>query len=92
MSYEKNEKSEIIEKLRPQFTKSFAKITCRIQTRIPIALEKSDTMKHLGRFTLRDEGRTIALGVVVKYKPARVMPQVAAVSEDQAKLNAGDSK
>lgn len=27
-------------------------------------------MPQLGRFTLRDEGRTIAVGKVLKYKPA----------------------
>jgi len=26
----------------------------------------------MGRFTLRDEGKTIALGKVLKYKPAKV--------------------
>jgi hypothetical protein len=26
----------------------------------------------MGRFTLRDEGRTIALGKVLKYKPVKV--------------------
>jgi len=28
-------------------------------------------MPQLGRFTLRDEGRTIAVGKVLKYKPAK---------------------
>ena len=70
VSYEKNEKGEIVEKQKPQFAKSFNRIICRIQTRIPIPLEKSDTMPQLGRFTLRDEGRTIAVGKVLKYKPA----------------------
>lgn len=71
VSYEKNDKGEITEKQRPQFTKSFAKIICRIQTRIPIPIEKHDYMPQLGRFTLRDEGRTIAVGKVLKYKPAK---------------------
>jgi translation elongation factor EF-1alpha len=26
----------------------------------------------MGRFTLRDEGKTIAVGKVLKYKPAKV--------------------
>jgi peptide chain release factor subunit 3 len=72
VAYEKNEKGEIIEKQRPQFTKSFSKIICRIQTRIPIALEKHDFLAQMGRFTLRDEGKTIALGKVLKYKPTKV--------------------
>lgn len=70
VSYEKNEKGEIIEKQKPQFAKSFSKMICRIQTRIPIPLEKSEFMPQLGHFTLRDEGRTIAVGKVLKYKPA----------------------
>lgn len=72
VSYEKGEKgAERVEKQKPQFARSFAKIICRIQTRIPIALEKHDVVPQLGRFTLRDEGRTIAVGKVLKYKPAK---------------------
>lgn len=72
VSYEKSEKStEIVEKQKPQFARSFAKIICRIETRIPIALEKWENVAPLGRFTLRDEGRTIAVGKVLKYKPAK---------------------
>lgn len=85
VAYEKNDKGDVTEKVRPQFTKSFAKITCRIQTRIPIALEKTDAIEHLGRFTLRDEGRTIALGRVIKYKPTKVVAQVAPIGEEQSK-------
>ena len=81
VAYEKNEKGEIIEKQKPQFTKSFAKIICRIQTRIPIPIEKHDTISVMGRFTLRDEGKTIALGKVLRYKPAKI--QVQAVIEQQ---------
>jgi len=34
-----------------------------------VALEKFDTISQMGRFTLRDEGKTIAVGKVLKYKP-----------------------
>ena len=44
VAYEKNEKGEITEKQKPQFTKSYAKMICRIQTRVPIPLEKHDTI------------------------------------------------
>ena len=37
-------------------------------------------MPQLGRFTLRDEGRTIAVGKVLRYKPAKEQLAVAAVS------------
>jgi hypothetical protein len=39
---------------------------------------------------LRDEGRTIALGIITKYKPARVVAQSASTGEDTAKVVAGD--
>lgn len=35
----------------------------------PIALEKFDVIPQCGRFTLRDEGKTICVGKVLKYKP-----------------------
>ena len=31
----------------------------------------------MGRFTLRDEGKTIAVGKVLKYKPAKVQTYIA---------------
>ena len=51
---------------------SFAKIICRIETRIPICLEKHETIEQMGRFTLRDEGMTLGSGKVLKYKPIKV--------------------
>ena len=72
VAYEKNDRGDITEKTRPQFTKSFAKIICRVQTRVPIPVEKHDFIPQMGRFTLRDEGKTIALGKVLKYKPAKI--------------------
>jgi hypothetical protein len=51
---------------------SFAKIICRIETRIPICLEKHETIEQMGRFTLRDEGLTLGSGKVLKYKPIKV--------------------
>lgn len=52
---------------------------CRIQTRVPIPLEKHDVLTAMGRFTLRDEGKTIALGKVLKYKPVKVNSYAAPV-------------
>lgn len=34
-----------------------------------MAIEKFDTIPQMGRFTLRDEGKTICIGRVLKYKP-----------------------
>lgn len=70
----------------PKYAKSFNRIICRIQTRIPIPLEKHDTMAQLGRFTLRDEGKTIAVGKVLKYKPAASSVAAAAgVKKEEVK-------
>ena len=72
VSYEKSEKGdEIVEKQKPQFACSFSKIICLIQTRIPIAIEQWENLPALGRFTLCDEGQIIAVGKVMKYKPAK---------------------
>ena len=84
-SYEKNEKGDIVEKQMPKYAKSFNRIICRIQTRIPIPLEKHDTMAQLGRFTLRDEGKTIAVGKVLKYKPAASTVAAAGVKKEEVK-------
>lgn len=35
----------------------------------PICCEKAETMPHLGRFTLRDEGKTIGSGKIMRVKP-----------------------
>jgi peptide chain release factor subunit 3 len=63
------EKGDNIIKTKPQFARSHNKIICRIVPRMPLALEKFDTIAQMGRFTLRDEGKTIAVGKVLKYKP-----------------------
>ena len=63
---------EEVKKDKPKFTRSFAKVLCRISSNNsskPIPLEKAAEMPSLGRFTLRDEGKTIAVGKVIKYKP-----------------------
>lgn len=66
---EVDEKGETVIKQKPQYAKSHSKIICRIVPRQPLALEKFDTIQQMGRFTLRDEGKTIAVGKVLKYKP-----------------------
>lgn len=68
-SEEINDKGEKIVKQKPNFTKSHTKIICRVVPKVPLALEKFDTIQQMGRFTLRDEGATIAVGKVLKYKP-----------------------
>jgi len=34
-----------------------------------MAIEKFESIPSMGRFTLRDEGKTICIGRVLKYKP-----------------------
>ena len=69
---------EIITKENPKFTRSFATIRARVSTRVPLPLEKFDVVPELGQFTLRDEGKTIAVGKVLRYKPHKVDLEKAA--------------
>ena len=49
-------------------------------------------MAQLGRFTLRDEGKTIAVGKVLKYKPAsNAVTAVAASKKEETKSDGGPS-
>jgi len=68
-AWEKNDRGIVTEKSKPQFVRSQTRILCRIQTKGPVSLEKFDVIQQMGRFTLRDEGKTICVGKVLKYKP-----------------------
>ncbi|KAJ3102983.1 translation termination factor GTPase eRF3 [Phlyctochytrium bullatum] len=50
----------------PQFIRQGESCIARIETSAPICLEKFDEYPQLGRFTLRDEGKTVAVGRVTK--------------------------
>ncbi|KAK7061700.1 eukaryotic polypeptide chain release factor 3 [Favolaschia claudopus] len=50
----------------PQFAKKGQKIVALIETVQPICVERFADYPQLGRFTLRDEGRTIAIGKITK--------------------------
>ena len=79
VAYEKDlATGEIIKKENPKFTRSFATIRARVSTRVPLPLEKFDVVPELGQFTLRDEGKTIAVGKVLRYKPHKVDLEKAA--------------
>ncbi len=73
----------LVTKINPKFIKSFAKCHVRIATKHPIALEKYETIASLGRLTLRDEGKTIAVGRVTKYKPHKVDSGIVVESATQ---------
>lgn len=66
---ETNDKGEESVNNKPKFCRSNSKMICRIAPKNPIALEKLEVMPQMARFTLRDEGRTICIGKVLKYKP-----------------------
>lgn len=50
----------------PQFAKKGQKVVALIETILPICVERFIDYPQLGRFTLRDEGRTIAIGKITK--------------------------
>ncbi|RUP15912.1 hypothetical protein BC936DRAFT_139568 [Jimgerdemannia flammicorona] len=56
-------------KRAPQFVKQGQKVICRIEAAGPICVERFEDHPQLGRFTLRDEGKTIAIGKITKIIP-----------------------
>lgn len=48
----------------PQFVKSHSLVTVKIDVAQSISIETYEKMPVMGRFTLRDEGRTIAIGQI----------------------------
>lgn len=53
----------------PRFANIGMKIICMVQLQRTVPLETFDDMPFLGRFTLRTEGKTIAIGKVLKLPP-----------------------
>jgi peptide chain release factor subunit 3 len=58
-------------KKKPTFVKSNSVVRCRMQTSKPVPVEAFTTLAQLGRFTLRDGGRTIAMGKVTSLAPKK---------------------
>lgn len=56
-------------KKRCKFVKSNAVVVCRVGLDRAICVETFDKNPQMGRFTLRDEGRTIAIGKITKLPP-----------------------
>lgn len=50
----------------PKFVKPGMKCLVRLQTALPICLEPYDVFPQLGRFMIRDEGKTVAVGTVMQ--------------------------
>jgi elongation factor 1-alpha len=62
---------QIIEK-NPQFLKAGDAAIVRFKPIKPMVIEKYSEFPQLGRFAMRDMGKTIGIGVVVDVKPAKV--------------------
>lgn len=60
---------EEVKKEAPRFTRSFAKCLVHIAVPSPLSVEKVTECAALGQFTLRDEGKTIAMGRVLRFIP-----------------------
>ncbi|KDN46648.1 hypothetical protein K437DRAFT_235143 [Tilletiaria anomala UBC 951] len=68
----------------PQFAKKGMKVVALIETTAPVCLEKFSEHPQLGRFTLRDEGRTVAIGRVTKLRMNEEAPDVSKLTLDGA--------
>ncbi|KAK9905118.1 hypothetical protein WJX75_009979 [Coccomyxa subellipsoidea] len=55
-----------LNKKKVKFAKSGSAVVVRIEVEKPICAELFKIVPQLGRFTLRDEGRTIAIGKIIK--------------------------
>lgn len=58
-------------KTRPRFVKQDQVCIARLRTAGTICLETFKDFPQMGRFTLRDEGKTIAIGKVLKLVPEK---------------------
>ncbi|XP_069839805.1 eukaryotic peptide chain release factor GTP-binding subunit ERF3A isoform X1 [Dendropsophus ebraccatus] len=58
-------------KIRPRFVKQDQVCIARLRTAGTICLETFKDFPQMGRFTLRDEGKTIAIGKVLKLVPEK---------------------
>lgn len=74
------------EKVKAKFVKSGAVCIARVAVEKPICVELFDAVPQLGRFTLRDEGRTIAIGKIIRVpkKQGAVASAAAAASAPAA--------
>jgi len=62
------DKTGKIAKKNPPFAKSGSTVICKIRLEKSICLEPYEKMMQLGRFTLRDEGKTIAIGIIKRCR------------------------
>ncbi|KAI9001409.1 eukaryotic polypeptide chain release factor 3 [Trametes punicea] len=72
----------------PQFAKRGQKIVALIETAEPVCVERFVDYPQLGRFTLRDEGKTIAIGKITKLIEGSSVDEAA---EGVANLNVSNA-
>lgn len=71
---ELDKKTGKISKKNPMFVKPGMKCIARVATTQPICTEPFKIFPQLGRFMLRDEGKTIGAGVVLKIRESGAAP------------------
>lgn len=82
--FELDKKGDKVKK-NPRFAKPGMTVIARLSLAAPICIEPYKTFPSLGRFMIRDEGRTIGVGVVLaKRQDKRVVEAVEAAAEVDA--------
>ena len=74
------------QKKNPRFVKSNSIVIARFSLSRPVCMETFDSMQQLGRFSLRDEGKTIAIGKVMKIISYQCMLQTIHTKQTQSIL------
>jgi len=64
-------------KKAPQFAKQGMLVSCILETAAPICIERFKDYKMMGRFSLRDEGKTVAIGKVTQLLAKDDVPDMS---------------
>lgn len=67
----------------PKFVKPGMKVLAQISTSMPICVEPYNVFPQLGRFMIRDEGKTVAVGTVAKVRPMEAEPSTLGVESSR---------
>jgi peptide chain release factor subunit 3 len=66
-----NRKTGKVAEKKPKFVKAGAVLNCIVRLARPVPVELFENAAQLGRFTLRDEGKTIAIGKITRLPKAK---------------------
>jgi peptide chain release factor subunit 3 len=66
-----DKKTGKVAKKKPMFVKNGDMCRAIIECAQPVCAELFADVQQLGRFTLRDEGKTIAIGKVISFGPKK---------------------